>query len=181
MTNPTQHGPWQIVARTEVYRDPWVELDRDDVIRPDGRPGTHVVVRLMPGVSVLPIDDSGTVYLTEEFHYAVGRTTIEAVSGGIEAGEEPQSSARRELEEELGITADQWLDLGLCDPFTSVVTSPTRLYLARGLSFGAANLEGTERIRCQAVSLAEAVAMVLDSRITHAPSCLLIMKAYYML
>lgn len=181
MTDPTPHGPWQIVARHEIYRDPWVELDRDDVIRPDGAAGTHAVVRLKPGVSVLPIDDSGTVYLTEEFHYAVGRTTIEAVSGGIEAGEEPLVSARRELEEELGITADQWLDLGLCDPFTSVVVSPTRLFLARGLTFGAANLEGTERIRCQAVSLSEAVQMVLDSQITHAPSCVLILKAYYVL
>ncbi len=181
MTNPTPHGPWQIVARNEIYRDPWVELDRDEVIRPDGQPGTHAVVRLKPGVSVLPIDDSGTVYLTEEFHYAVGRTTVEAVSGGIDEGEDPPAAARRELEEELGITAAQWLDLGLCDPFTSVVTSPTRLFLARGLTFGAASLEGTERIRCQAVSLAEAVAMVLDSRITHGPSCVLILKAYYML
>ena len=181
MTSPTPHGPWQIVTRHEIYRDPWVELDRDDVIRPDGAPGTHAVVRLKPGISVLPVDDSGTVYLTEEFHYAVGRTTIEAVSGGIEEGEEPQVSARRELEEELGITADRWLDLGSCDPFTSVVTSPTRLFLARGLTFGAANFEGTERIRCQAVSLAEAVQMVLDSRITHGPSCVLILKAYYVL
>ena len=103
MEFPRSHGPWQITARHEVYRDPWIEVDRDEVIRPDGAPGTHAVVRLKPGVSVLPVDDSGTVYLTEEFHYAVGRTTLEAVSGGIEADEDPLVAARRELEEELGI------------------------------------------------------------------------------
>jgi ADP-ribose pyrophosphatase len=178
---PHRHGPWQITARREVYRDPWIEVDRDEVIRPDGAPGTHAVVRLKPGVSVLPVDDSGTVYLTEEFHYAVGRTTLEAVSGGIEADEDPLVCARRELEEELGIRAEQWLDLGVCDPFTSVVVSPTRLFLARSLSFGATRPEGTERIRCQGVPLAQAVQMVMESQITHAPSCVLILKAYYLL
>jgi ADP-ribose diphosphatase len=177
MNFPQRHGPWQILARTEVYRDPWIALDRDDVIRPDGKPGTHCVVRLKPGVSVLPLDDRGMVYLTEEFHYGVGRLTIEAVSGGIEPGEDPLDCARRELLEELGISAGEWIDLGVCDPFTSVVVSPTRLFLARQLTFGPTMLEGTEQIRCLSVSLAEAVQMVLDSRLTHAPSGLLILKA----
>jgi ADP-ribose diphosphatase len=177
MTTPRRHGPWKILKRTDVYRDPWIELTRDDVIRPDGQPGSHCIVRLKPGVSVLPLDDARMTYLTEEFHYAVGRLTIEAVSGGIDGGEDAERTARRELAEELGITAGEWIDLGTCDPFTSVVTSPTRLYLARGLSFGAASQEGTELIRCLKVPFDEAVEMVLDGRITHAPSCLLILKA----
>ncbi len=177
MPYPQSHGPWQILGRKEVYRDAWVALDRDDVIRPDGATGTHCVVRLKPGVSVLPLDDRGMVFLTEEFHYGVGRLTIEAASGGIEPGEDPLVCAQRELQEELGISAGEWIDLGVCDPFTSVVVSPTRLFLARQLTFGPTSLEGTERIRCISVPLAEAMQMVLDSRITHAPSGLLILKA----
>jgi ADP-ribose diphosphatase len=177
MTIPRRHGPWRILARRDVYRDPWIEVTRDEVIRPDGAPGSHCIVRLKPGVSVLPVDDAHTAYLTEEFHYAVGRTTIEAVSGGIDEGEEAQRTAIRELQEELGITAGQWTDLGSCDPFTSVVTSPTRLFLARRLSFGPAMLEGTESVRSCAVPFDEAVQMVFDGRITHAPSCVLILKA----
>jgi ADP-ribose pyrophosphatase len=181
MDFPQPHGPWQILSRSEVYRDAWIELVRDDVIRPDGAPGSHCIVRLKPGVSVLPLDDEGMVHLTEEFHYGVGRTTIEVVSGGIEPDEDPLATAQRELQEELGITAREWLDLGVCDPFTSVVVSPTRLFLARGLSFGPTTLEGTELIRCHAVPLAEAVQMVLDSSITHGPSCVLILKANHLL
>jgi ADP-ribose pyrophosphatase len=181
MAFPQRHGPWQIVAREHVYRDAWIEVDRDEVIRPDGAAGTHCVVRLKSGVSVLPLDDQGTVYLTEEFHYGVGRTTIEVVSGGIESGEDAQGTARRELAEELGITAGQWTDLGVCDPLTSVVVSPTRLFLARDLSFGVANPEGTEHIGCRAMPLAAAVHMVLDSQITHAPSCVLILKVNHLL
>lgn len=181
MTTPESHGPWRILSRREVYRDPWIEVERDEVIRPDGAPGSHCIVRLLAGVSVLPLDERGTVYLTEEFHYGVGRTTIEVVSGGIDPGEDAERAARRELEEELGITAREWTDLGVCDPFTSIVVSPTRLFLARSLDFGATAPEGTERIRCRAVPLAEAVQMVLDSRITHGPSCVTILKTQQLL
>ena len=175
-----QHGPWQIVHRQEVYRDPWVSLDKDEVIRPDGKPGTFSVVHLKPGVCVLALEN-GIVYLTEEFHYGVGRTTIEAVSGGIEAGEDALSTAQRELQEELGIRAKEWQDLGLCDPFTSSVVSPTQLFLAQGLEIGDQALEGTELIRRLAMPLADAVQRVMDSRITHGPSCVLILKTQLLL
>ncbi|REK18816.1 MAG: NUDIX hydrolase [Planctomycetota bacterium] len=176
MPQPLQHGPWQILARREVYRDPWIVVIRDEVIRPDGHPGSHCIVRLKAGVSVLAVDASNTVYLTEEFHYGVGRVTVEAVSGGIDGDEQPAETARRELCEELGITAEEWIDLGTCDPLTSVVTSPTGLFLAQGLTFGPTTLEGTETLRCRSMPLEEALQMVLDGRITHAPSCVLILK-----
>jgi ADP-ribose pyrophosphatase len=133
-------------------------------------------VTLKPGVCVLALDEERAVYLTEEFHYGVARVTLEAVSGGIEIGEEPLGTAQRELREELGITAETWTDLGCVDPFTANVVSPTRLYLARRITLGERTPEGTEQIRCVRLSLAEAVAKVLASEITHAPSCVLILK-----
>ena len=172
-----QHGPWQIVKLHEVYRDPWLNVRKDDVIRPDGQSGTHSVVNLKPGVCVLAIDDQNHVYLTEEFYYGVGRVTVEAVSGGIEPGDGSLETAKRELQEELGIEAEQWIDMGVLDPFTTSVVSPTQLYLARNLRFGNQSLEGTELIRCVKMTLAEAVNKVLDSEITHGPSCVVILKA----
>jgi ADP-ribose pyrophosphatase len=171
------HGPWKILSTREVYRDPWMHLVRDEVLRPDGQPGSFAVVHIKAGVSVLALDDEDHVYLTEEFRYAVGRYTLEVVSGGADPGEDPLTAARRELKEELGILADEWLDLGQVDPFTSMLLSPTRLYLARRLHFGEHAPEGTEQIRCLRVPLAEAVAAVMDGRITNGPSCVLILKA----
>ncbi|HEX6986356.1 MAG TPA: NUDIX hydrolase [Planctomycetaceae bacterium] len=172
-----EHGPWKIVRSHEVYRDPWLVLVRDDVIRPDGEPGSYIVAHLKPGVSVLAMAEDGDVYLTEEFHYGVGRVTIEAVSGGVEPGEDVLETAKRELREEAGLEATEWTDLGVVDPFTANVVSPTRLYLARGLSHVGQDLEGTERIRTRKVPLAEAVRMTMESEITHGPSCVLILKA----
>jgi ADP-ribose pyrophosphatase len=171
-----EHGPWKIRSGREVHRDPWVRLTVDEVIRPDGTPGTFSVVHVKRGTCVLPIDEDGFVYLAEEFRYAVGRTSLEVVGGGIDAGEEPLAAARRELKEELGIEASRWTDLGSVDPFTSMVLSPARLFLATGLTFGEHAREGTEQICCVRIPLDGAVQAVLDGRITHGPSCVLILK-----
>lgn len=174
----TPHGPWRILKTNAIYQDPWIRVRVDDVLRPDGKPGIHSVITIKPGINVVALDERGHVYLTEEFHYAVGRVTIEAVSGGIEPGEEPQTTARRELREELGLDADGWQDLGVVDPFTANVVSPTRLYLATGLRFLESAPEGTELIRPMHVPLADAVAMVLDGRITHGPTCVNLLKTW---
>jgi len=176
-----EHGPWRIMDTRQVYRDPWVGLTVDDVVRPDGTPGTFSVVHIKPGISVVAMDDAGVVYLTEEFRYSVGRMSLEVVSGGVEDGEEPLAAARRELKEELGIAANDWTDLGRADPFTSMVLSPARLFLARQLQFGEHDRDGAELIRCVPMPLTEAVQAVLDSRITHSVSCLAILKAAWRL
>ena len=172
-----QHGPWKIVESNRVYQDPWVAVQKDNVIRPDGDPGTYTTIHIKPGVSVLAVDDDLNCYLTKEFHYAAGEVTVEAVSGGVEPGEDVLETAKRELQEELGISAETWIDLGTCDPFTANVLSPTKLYLARDLTFGEQSPEGTEQIELVKATLAETVQDVIDSRITHAPSSLLILKA----
>lgn len=170
------HGPWKIIASHELYQDAWISVRKDDVIRPDGQAGIHSVIRIKPGVTVLALDDEGGVHLTEEFHYAVGRVTLEGVSGGIDAGEDAQGAARRELREELGIEAAELMDLGSVDPFTSNVVSPTRLFLARRLTFLASAPEGTELIRRVRLPLEEAVQRVMQGGITHAPTCVAILK-----
>ncbi len=79
-------GPWVIHESTVVYADPWIQVRLDRVTRPDGRAGTHTLTTIKPGVCVIALDEDGSVWLTEEFHYAVGRTTLEGVSGGARRG-----------------------------------------------------------------------------------------------
>ncbi|HYY41789.1 MAG TPA: NUDIX hydrolase, partial [Pyrinomonadaceae bacterium] len=113
----------------------------------------------------------------KEFRYAVGRETFEVVGGAIDEGEEPQAAARRELHEELGIEASELVALGHVDPMTSLIDSPSHLFLARRLRFVEQQQEGSERIERIKVSLARAVQMVYDSEITHGASGVLIMRA----
>lgn len=170
------HGPWQIKSSRVAYEDPWVSVRRDEVVRPDGKDGSYAAICIKPGVCVIAIDEQQRVHLTQEFHYAVGRTTIEGVSGGIEAGDTALETAHRELIEELGITAQRMSFLGTTDPFTASVNSPTALFVASGLTLGASRPESTELIRPVVMSLAQAVRAVISGQITHAPTCIVLLR-----
>lgn len=153
-----------------MYADPWLEVTRDQVTRPDGDPGTYATVHLKSGVCVLALNQD-IVHLTREFHYAVGEYTIEGVSGGIEPGESPGLAAERELAEELGLEATKWTHLGTIDPFTAAIFSRVDLFVAEDLTTCETNPEGTELIEHVQFPLTEAVQMVRESVITHAPTC----------
>ncbi len=170
------HGPWIIHESNEVYRDPWIDVCLDNVTRPDGQPGKYTTVRLKSGVCVIALDENRQVHLTREFHYAVGRVTLEGVSGGIEAGESPELAAQRELAEELGLTAARWQRLGQVDPFTAAILSTVDLYLAQELSVCPTAPEGTEQIEHVVLSLDEAIELVRQSQITHAPTCVALLR-----
>ena len=174
-------GPWQIEATVHKYENEWIAVREDRVIKPDGKPGLFATVRMKSGVSVLAMNDSNQVYLTSEYRYAIERESIAVVSGGIDDGELPLVAACRELREELGIEATEWINLGQVDPFTSAIHSPASLFLARKLTMSEAKPESTEVIRGLKVDLSEAVRMVLESEISHGPSCVLILKSHFFL
>lgn len=174
---PRKHGPWTINKSTPIYQDPWLSVRKDNVTRPDGKPGTYSVVEIKSGVCVVAWQGD-RVYLTSEFHYAVGRTTLEAVSGGKDEAESSLTAAKRELKEELGITAQVWKPLMTVDPFTASVVSPTDLFLATDLEFGERQLEGTEQIQMVERSISDAYADVCAGTISHAPSCLALMSLW---
>lgn len=170
------HGPWTIKSTQQIYADAWLNVQVDQVTRPDGLPGTYSTVQLRPGVCVIAVDEQQQVHLTREFHYAVGRFTLEGVSGGIEEGETPELAAERELAEELGLVAAQWTRLGQVDPFTSAIASTVDLYLAQQLSHCDTALEGTEQIEHIVMPFERALDLVRHSEITHAPTCVAMLR-----
>lgn len=176
---PGPYGPWNIKTTETVYVDPFVEVQLDQVVRPDRQDGQHVVVLIKPGVCVLPIDKEKNVFLTNEFHYAIGRDSLEGVSGGIEMDIDatPLETAQRELAEELGLAAEKWHHLTTVDPFTTPMASPTELYVATGLSEVPRAPEGTELIEKVKLPLNVAKQKVISGEITHAPTCVLLLLA----
>ena len=170
-----KRGPFKVTRTKVVYRNPWIEVREDSVVRPGGKKGLFGVVTMVPGNSILPLDQEGYVYLTKEYKYGVGRVTIEVISGAIDKGENRLESAKRELKEETGFIASKWTYLGVVDPFTTVVVSPNHLYLAERLERKKADSE--ELLRVIRVPFETAHRWVLESKITHSASVALILKA----
>jgi 8-oxo-dGTP pyrophosphatase MutT (NUDIX family) len=138
----------------------------------------YATVEMKPGVAILPINSEQIVYLSRQFRYAIGQESIEVVCGSIEEDESPLEAAKREIEEELGIQAGEWIELGVFHLDTSIVHCPVYLFLVKQLTFIGANQEGTEAIERLRIPFDEAVQMVMYSQIAHGPSCVLILKAY---
>jgi ADP-ribose pyrophosphatase len=176
MANGQGGSPFKLVSTREVYRNPWLSLREDHVIRPGGEPGVFGVVEMRAGSTVLPFLPSGRVVLVEEYKYAIGRPSIELISGGMDEGEGPLEAARRELLEEAGLAAPDWQEVGLVNPFTTVISSPNFMFIARGARFQPGHApEAGHRLR--EIEFQDAVRMVSEGEITHAASCVLILKA----
>ena len=67
--------------------------------------------------------------------------------------------------------------MGVTDPFTTMANSPNHLFLAEGIEpLHGSHPDDGEILELLAVSLEEAVEMVFDSKITHGPTCLLLLR-----
>jgi ADP-ribose pyrophosphatase len=174
----TRHnGPWIIKHTTEPYRNSFLAVSHDEVIQPDGERGTYATVTLKAGVAILPVRHDGQVVLVRQFRYALGRESLEVVSGTRDSDEDARVAAERELHEEVGLTATEWMDVGMCDMDTSIVRCPVQLFLARGLSPVESAREGTESMETVIMPFEEAIRQVLAGGITHSASCVLLLKA----
>lgn len=178
---PKQHGPWTILRTKRKFRNALMEVREDEVIQPDGEQGTCATVQMAPGVAILPVDEEGFVYLTRQFRYAIGRESVEVASGTVEADEEPLEAAQREAREELGIEAEEWVELGVMDPLPALVAAPVHLFAARDIILTQPKREGAERLISVKMSLNEAVALVMQGTISDGASGLLLLKAFALL
>lgn len=170
-------SPIRRTASRQIYEGKLVRLREDSVVLPRGTEATYEFVEIKHGASTLAMEDNGDVWLVREWKYAIGRPSLEVVSGGIEPGEEAIEAARRELQEEAGLKASEWIAMGHVDPFTTMLTCPNYLFLARGLTPVEREPEEAEVMDVLRVPLQEAAGLVLEGEITHGSSCVLIMKA----
>jgi len=177
-----KRGPFRFIHSREIYKNPWIRVREDKVIRPDGKRGIFGIVEALPGISVIPIDEKGYCYFTKEYHYAVGKVTIEAVSGGMDKGETPLETAKRELLEEGGLKSTRWIYLGCFYPFTTILYSPQYIFLALDAKKVVSPIEEDKRmIRIIRVPFRKSIEMVLKSQITHAGTAIALLKTDYYL
>ncbi|MFE4212241.1 NUDIX domain-containing protein [Streptomyces sp. NPDC056844] len=151
---------WVRTASVVVHEGPFVALHRDAVVRPDGHEGTYGHVAVDDGVRVVALEGDGQVLLVEDDFYLQRRRVVHLPGGGCR-GQGPLAAARRELEEETGLVADELSPLGVIDPLPATTAARTHLFLARGLRQGSLSRDDTEvGMTVQRRELSHAVAAV---------------------
>jgi ADP-ribose pyrophosphatase len=158
------------LSSREVYRNPWMRVREDEIVRSNGEPGLYGVVEKDPAAIIIPLDadaDGDALYLVRQYRYAVGGVYMEFPQGGWERADViAEELARGELREETGLSAAKmtylgqvWIAYGFC-------RQPQHIFLAEGLSRGATDFDPEEHdLTLHHVPVAEFESMLLDNRI----------------
>lgn len=173
-------GPWMRGAVATVYANPWIRVEHHEVTDPAGRPGIYGVVRFLHrALGCVPLHGDGTVTLVGQHRYPLDMWSWEIPEGGGAMDRDPVEEIQRELSEETGLSAREWISLGDLHTSNSVSDEKASLWLARDLEQGAAHHESTEGdMRLWRLPFADAVEMALDGRITDAITVVGLLRAW---
>lgn len=155
----------KLLSRKPILQKQLFQVFEDEVELPNGARRVYHNVQRNPAVSIFPLTDEHEVYLIKQHRYLYDDVLLEGIAGFIDEGEEPEQTARRELKEETGITAQKIIQFGTMQAAGSIVTWSHPLFVAKGLSFGDTAMEESEDIEVLKMPLSKAVKLVLDGEI----------------
>lgn len=119
-----------------------------------------------PGsVIILPVTDSNEIVLVKQWRQAAAKVLLEAASGTREPGEDPLSTAKRELREETGFSAEEFSELGGSWVAPGYSTEFTHAYLARNLTRNPLPQDESEDIHTTMVSIDEVPGLIRSGQL----------------
>ncbi len=126
---------WKTLSTKIVHKNPWYSVREDKIIKPTGEKGKYYVVVQKQSVFMVAFDENLNVYLIELFRYTTNLKSIEVPGGGIEKGEATLKAAKRELQEETGIIAKKWKEIGVVQLENGTSDAIGHLFIAEELNF----------------------------------------------
>jgi ADP-ribose pyrophosphatase len=149
-----------------LHQGPFLTVKCDTVRLPDGKSATREYVKHPGAVMVIPLFDDGRVLLECQYRYPMGKVMYEYPAGKLDPNEGALACAKRELREETGYTAREYVYLTRIHPIISYSTEFIEIYLARGLNAGERKLDDGEFLELFTATVPEVSEWVRTGRIT---------------
>jgi len=166
------------ISSEEIYHGKIVHLFCDTVRLPNGKPATREVMRHPGAAAVVPITDDGNVILVRQYRYPFASVMLEIPAGKLDPGEDPVVCARRELLEETGYEAEEFVSLGVFYPSVAVLDEKIHLYLARKMTFRAVNPDDDEFLNVEERPLELLVKEILHGDVPDGKTQTAVLKAW---
>ena len=147
--------PVKVVGSRRVFDGRVFHVRVDEVLMSDGRVTTRDVIEHPGAVVIAAVDERGRVALVRQYRHAVGGELLELPAGTLEPGEPPAATAVRELREETGLAAAEWVPLGSFYSSPGFLHEELFAFLARGLTMGAQAFDDDEDIAVEWLPLDE--------------------------
>lgn len=171
----------RMVEHTCPYKGVIVDVNLDKAVLPNGRVAKREVVVHPGGAAALPLNDDGTVTVVRQYRYPFGRVLTEIPAGKLEPNEDPREAILRELEEEIGASAAELVDLGCVYTSPGITQEKLHLYLARGLTYGDCCPDEDEFLEIVRIPFDELLQQVMDGEIMDAKTVAAVLKTKLLL
>jgi ADP-ribose pyrophosphatase len=172
-------SPAQIHQSTEIYRGRIFSFVAEDVTLPNGRRTEMAMVRHPGSTAIVPFLNEKTVLMEHQYRHCVRGHLLEIPAGTVEPGETPLACARRELLEETGYTAAEFIALGRTHILPAYSDEVIHLFLARSLKPAQRNLDPDEIIHTQGYPLPRLMRMIAEGEITDALTVLALQRTWF--
>jgi ADP-ribose pyrophosphatase len=155
----------RILSSKTLFRGRVVQLKVERVIEPGGVETTREVVCHAGSVVIVPHLPDGRLILVRQYRHAVRQSLWELVAGGMERGETPLQSARRELLEETGYRARVLEPLLEFYPSPGVLSEKMHLVEAWDLTPAPGQPDADERIEIGFFTVNQVMKMIQSHEI----------------
>ncbi|QFY42469.1 NUDIX hydrolase [Candidatus Methylospira mobilis] len=173
----SQKAAWKQLSRTPIYENPWIRVDEDQVRNPAGGTSLYGCIHFKnKAVGIIPLDGHGNTWLVGQYRYVPGAYFWEIPMGGSPEGEDILAAAKRELQEETGLSAKNWQIFMHLHTSNSVTDEEGFIFIAEDLSEGETSFEETEDITVRKLPVEEAIRMIMDGELTDALSVAALLK-----
>lgn len=158
--------------RFKVIQRKYQRKDGLEYIRDCVEPGDAVVI--------LPITKENEIIFVKQLREVIGKLALELPAGMIDAEETPEQAARRELEEETGIKANNIEFLTSYYSSCGYTSEKIYIYIAKDFSYGKQHFDETEEIlKVEKIKVEEALEKIFDEKFCHASTKVGILTYYY--
>lgn len=161
----------QTIETKQIFEGRMISLQVDTVKLPNGETATREIVRHPGAVAVLALLGN-KMLVVEQFRKPVEKIQVEIPAGKLDAGEEPEAAALRELEEETGYRARSIVHLHTFSTSPGFAEEEVHLYFTDDLEKGEVHLDEEEFLTCEALSLEQAMDYIREGRICDAKTLL---------
>ena len=136
-----------------------------DIADVNGKEAWREVVHHPGASAVVAIDEDNRIIMEKQFRYALNDYLLEIPAGKLDAGEDPLVCAKRELEEETGIVASEWISLGTIATSPGFCNEVIHLYVAKGLSKGEIHWDEDEYVEVERYTFDELLQRIKEETI----------------
>lgn len=150
-----------------VYRGRVFEIRKDRIAEGESEYEREVIAHPGSGV-IVPVFEDGTVALVRQYRHAAGKSLLEIPAGSLDDGESPATGARRELEEEIGVTAENFEQIAAFYVSPGFLTEKMYVFLATGLKETSQSLDDDEIVEIERISFERAFEMIRSGEIEDA-------------